>query len=95
LIYVCPQGVVSVVGYFDIAMRYWQFAAAPRGGLLLARGSRNPAAAGEPPKSIFRRERYGFLADNHSVFSRSGTRFCSGSALFVWEILLAIGGEMG
>jgi len=42
-------------------MRYRQFAAAPRGGLLLARGSRNPAAGGEPPKSIFRRERYGFL----------------------------------
>jgi len=76
-------------------MRYRQFAAAPRGGLLLARGSRNPAAGGEPPKSIFRRERYGFLADNHSVFSRSGTRFCSGSALFVWEILLAFGGGTG
>ncbi len=33
--------------YFDIAEQCWQFAAAPRGGLLLALGSRTPAADGE------------------------------------------------
>ena len=33
---------------FDIAPRCRQFAAAPRGGLLLAFGSRIPAADGEP-----------------------------------------------
>ncbi len=35
------------IGHFDIAVRCRQFAAAPRGGLLLARGSRTPAAVGE------------------------------------------------
>ncbi len=42
---------------FDIAARCRQFAAAPRGGLLLAFGSRIPAADGEP--------RIGHFADSN------------------------------
>ncbi len=42
---------------FDIAVQCRQFAAAPRGGLLLARGSRTPAADGEPQEAVFETNR--------------------------------------
>ena len=47
---------------FDIAPRCRQFAAAPRGGLLLAFGSRIPAADGEP--------RIGYFADSNKKTAR-------------------------
>jgi len=69
-------------------MRYRQFAAAPRGGLLLARGSRNPTADGEPrsaKRNLYDRSKNNSVARNVRfstvVFSPRHSPNKSGSAL--------------